>query len=127
MTKIEYCYTDEFKKDINRLLKRFRTLKEDLQKVQEYAIDLYHSYSIDSGGIFRLQKFNSEKIQFYKIKKFACKALKGKGVKSGIRVIYAFHKAERRVAFLEMYYKERQGDDADFARIEKYFRKNGVE
>jgi hypothetical protein len=122
--KIDYCYTLEFDRDLKRLAKRFPTLKEDLQKVQEHAIELYHLHSIDSRGIFRLQGFSSEKIQFYKIKKFACKSLKGRGVRSGIRIIYAFHSEDQKAVFIEMYYKEHQGDDADFPRIEKYLRDN---
>ena len=41
----------------------------------------------------------------YKATKFACRSLKGKGVSSGIRVIYAHFEKEDRVELLEIYYK----------------------
>ena len=58
--------------------------------------------------------------EIIKVRKFTCKALKGKGANSGIRVIYAFHKEEQKIVFIELYYK---GDKAreDRGRIIKYY------
>jgi mRNA-degrading endonuclease RelE of RelBE toxin-antitoxin system len=64
--------------------------------------------------------FDRKTIQIYKVKKFSCKALKGKGVKSGIRVIYAFYPEELRVEFLEIYFKERNDSDMDSEFVSKY-------
>jgi len=57
----------------------------------------------------------------FKAKKFACKALKGKGAQSGIRVIYAYHEGEDWVEFIEIYFK---GDKAseDGERITKHYK-----
>ena len=55
-----------------------------------------------------------------KAKKFACKALKGRGGMSGIRIIYAYYENEDVIEFIEIYFK---GDKAneDKKRIMKYY------
>ena len=40
-----------------------------------------------------------------KVKKIACKSLKGKGVNSGLRLVYAFFKEENKIVFIEMHHK----------------------
>jgi hypothetical protein len=40
-----------------------------------------------------------------KVKKIACRALKGRGVNSGLRLIYAYFQAEERIVFIELYHK----------------------
>ena len=40
-----------------------------------------------------------------KVKKIACKSLKGKGVNSGLRLIYALFKVEQKITFIEIYHK----------------------
>ena len=50
----------------------------------------------------------------YKAKMFACKALKGKGVQSGIRVIYAYFSTEDVIEFVEIYYKgDKENEDKE--------------
>jgi hypothetical protein len=53
-------------------------------------------------------------------KKFACKSLKGKGAKSGIRIIYAYFEQEDTIEFIEIYFKgDKENEDKE--RIKKYF------
>jgi len=104
-TKIKYSAINLFHKDLKRLLKRYGTLKEDLETVKRDAIELYHLKRINNQSIFPIQGFCTEAIQICKIKKFACKALKGRGAKSGIRVIYAFYCQSYKVEFIEIYFK----------------------
>lgn len=128
--RIEFVETDGFQKNIKQLLKKYRTLKEDLEVVKRDAIFLYHIgrlgsdgivRKIDNGSIFPIPGFCSEQVNVYKIKKFACKSIKGKGCKSGIRVIYAFHSSTSKVDFIEIYYKgEKENEDRD--RIKNYLR-----
>ena len=59
-------------------------------------------------------------MQIYKLKKFACKALKGKGVRSGIRLIYAFYPKKFEVEFLEIYFKERDDSNMNYDFVAKY-------
>ena len=63
-------------------------------------------------------------LKFFKIKKFQCKSLKGRGAKSGIRVIYAYLPIEQRVVFVEIYFKANQENEnrqriVDFININK--------
>jgi hypothetical protein len=83
----------EFDHDLRRLLKSFSSLEGDLATFIDTELNLYHKLKIDNGGIFRLTGLGTESPRTYKAKKFACRALKGRGVKSGIRVIYAYHEA----------------------------------
>jgi mRNA-degrading endonuclease RelE of RelBE toxin-antitoxin system len=103
--KVDYGETDKFAKDFKKLAKRFKTLADDIETAKKNAIELYHLHKIDNQSIFQIQDFKNDEIEIYKLKKFACKSLKGKGVQSGIRVIYAYHKNRLRIEFIEIYYK----------------------
>jgi len=96
----------DFEKDLNRLLRKFRTLNDDLNNFINTQLDLYHKMNIDNGGIFQITGLGFEYPKIYKAKKFACKSLKGKGVKSGMRIIYAYFEKEDKIEFIEIYYKE---------------------
>lgn len=119
--KIEYGFTLAFQKDIKRLLKKFRTLEEDLEVVKLNAIELYHLKKIDNRSVFSIPDYCNKKIQIYKIKKFSCKSLKGRGVRSGIRVIYAFYPEFFKVDFIQIYFKGEK-ENADFDRIREYLK-----
>jgi len=122
-TKIEYGATDVFQKDLKRLRKKFPSLDEDLQTVKRDAIELFHLKNLNNQSVFPIPNFCNEAIQVCKIKKFACKALKGRGSKSGIRVIYAYHVAVSKVEFIEIYFKGEK-ENEDHERIKEYLRIN---
>jgi hypothetical protein len=47
-----------------------------------------------------------------KIKKIACKALKGRGVNSGLRLVYAYFPEEQKITFIELYHKnDKENED----------------
>jgi len=120
-SKINYGETPEFQKDFKKLLKKFKSLEEDLELVKVAAIELCHLQKINNLSIFPLQGFCTEEIQVCKIKKFACRALKGRGSKSGIRIIYAFHCSNLKVIFIEMYFKgDKENENRD--RIKEYLK-----
>ena len=56
-----------------------------------------------------------------KVKKIACKALKGRGVNSGLRLIYAHFEAEQKIIFIELYHKNDK-ENEDRRRILKNFK-----
>ena len=121
----------EFKKDLKNLLKKYRSLKDDLETVKQILAVLPDarppfSFRIDNLGI---------ETCVIKIKKIACKALKGKGVNTGLRLVYAHFEAvekveengvvlveprEEKVIFVELYHKKDKANE-DRARIKKYF------
>ena len=91
----------EFQKDLNSLLKKYRTLNDDLDVVRQVlSIEPYErppfSFRIDNLGL---------ETCVIKVKKIACKALKGRGVNSGLRLIYAHFKKEEKIVFIELYHK----------------------
>ena len=90
MNPIIYKRTSGFEKDLKRLRKKFRTLEDDIDVVKKNAIELFHVRKIDNHSVELMPLFCSDELKICKIKKFACKALKGRGVQSGIRIIYAF-------------------------------------
>lgn len=118
-TKIEYSETDSFRKDLKKLLKRFNTLESDLAVAKTDAIELYHVRRLDNRSVFLMPGFCTEQIRVCKIKKFACRALKNRGARSGIRVIYAFHVEAMKVCLIEMYFKSDQ-ENEDQVRIKEY-------
>lgn len=113
-------HVPEFEKDMKRL-KRFSSLEEDLRMFIKVALNAFHKQKIDSGAIFHISDLGICSPKIYKAKKFACKALKGKGAQSGIRVIYAYHEEEDGIEFMEIYFKgDKENEDRE--RIKKYCR-----
>jgi len=110
----------EFEKDLKKLVKKFTSLEEDLQTFIKVAMNAFHKQKIDSNAIFHISDLGIKSPKIYKAKKFACKALKGKGAQSGIRVIYAYHEEEDWIEFIEIYYKEDK-ESEDRERIKKHY------
>ena len=117
MTTIKFEELDEFRKDLKNLLKKYRTLETDLAVVKQDLQDEPgehppFSYEIKGLGIDTC---------VIKVKKIACRAMKGKGVNSGLRLIYAWFEEELKIVFVELYYK---GDKEmeDRGRILKHFK-----
>ena len=114
MTKIQYIGTPQFKRDFKKLQKKFNTLKDDLSNAQAFAIKLFHTQNINNHSIEEIPGFQNNTVRFYKLRKFACKALKGRGVKSGIRIIYAYNHQNQTITFLELYFKtNKQNEDQE--------------
>jgi len=122
MNPINYKSTSGFEKDLKKLLKKFRTLEDDIEIAKKNAIELYHIGKIDNETIEPIPTFCTEEIKICKVKKFACKSLKGRGVKSGIRIIYAYHTLTKTVDFIEIYFKG-ESENEDKERIKQYLSK----
>jgi len=98
----------EFKRDLKKLLKKYRTLKNDLdvvKKVLEFSPLERPPFS------FRIDNLGLETCVI-KVKKIACRALKGRGVNSGLRLIYAHFQEEDKIIFIEIYHKnDKENED----------------
>ena len=118
----------EFDRDLKKLAKRFRTLEEDLVIFIGKQLNLYHKLNIDNGGIFQIPGLPIENsdIKIYKAKKFACRALKGRGSDSGIRVIYSYAPKADKITLIEVYFKSDK-ENEDKERIMGYIRCNQKE
>ena len=107
----------EFKKDLKNLLKKYRTLNDDLavvKQVLEIAPDERPPFS------FRIDHLGIETC-IIKVKKIACKAFKGRGVNSGLRLIYAHFPDEQKITFIELYHKNEK-ENEDKTRILENFK-----
>ena len=105
-----------FKKDLKSLLKKYRTLNDDLyvvRKVLEVVPDERPPFS------FRIDNLGIETC-IIKVKKIACKALKGRGVNSGLRLVYAHFPDEQKITFIEIYHKN-DVENEDRNRITENF------
>jgi hypothetical protein len=108
----------EFDRDLKKLKKRYRTIEEDLDTFINTAIKLHDAEN--DMGIVRIPGLGIEHPPVYKCKRFACKALKGKGSRSGIRVIFAHFADEERIELVEIYIKSDQANH-DEQRILEYY------
>lgn len=119
MNPITYKNTSGFDKDLKRLLKKFRTLESDIEVAKTNAIELFHLKNIDNNSVESIPNFCSDELKICKVKKFACKALKGRGVHSGIRIIYAYHISTNTIDLIEMYFKG-ESENEDKEKIKQY-------
>lgn len=106
----------EFDKDLKRLVKRYRSLPDDLEVLKKVLCDRpgHHppfSYRIEGLGL---------RTVIIKVKKIACRSLKGKGVNSGLRLVYGWMEQEERMIFIELYHKSDQALE-NRERILAYF------
>ena len=114
---------EEFSRDCKKLVKRFSSIEEDLHTFVDSQLFPYHKLGIDNKGIERIPNLGFESPPIYKATKFACRSLKGKGARSGIRVIYAYIESFDKIDFIEIYYKEKDNTKEDKERIKNNYRK----
>ncbi|MDH7513976.1 MAG: hypothetical protein QHH14_13600 [Clostridiales bacterium] len=104
----------EFARDMKGLLKRFRSLEDDLDNFINTELKLFHKLGIDNKGVVQVAGLGFQSPKVYKGRKFACRALKGKGAHSGIRVIYAYFEKMDRIELIEIYYKgDKKNEDTE--------------
>ena len=108
MSKIHFETLPEFQKDLKRLLKKYRTLNEDLDVVVK---DLNDEPGESPPFSFRIDNLEIGTC-IIKVKKIACKSMKGRGVNSGLRLVYAYFKEEEKIIFIELYHKnDKENED----------------
>lgn len=108
----------EFNAELKKLLKKYRSIEEDLTTLKSI---LKISPRGQEPGIVRISGIRTY-TEIYKVKHFRCKALKNKGSRSGIRIIYAYFEPNNEIQFIEIYYKEKDDVDCNKERIFKYFK-----
>ena len=105
---------EEYKKDLKSLTKKYRSLPEDLEVVKQVLIVVPterppFSFEISDLGLSTC---------VIKVKKIACKSLKGHGVNSGLRLIYAHFPEEDKIVFVELHHKNnKENEDRDRIRM----------
>ena len=94
----------EFEKDLKSLSKKYKSINDDICVVEKViSVDPHarppFSFQIDGLGL---------ETCVIKVRKIACKSLKGRGAMSGLRLIYAHFEIENKVVFIELYHKNAQ-------------------
>jgi hypothetical protein len=114
---MQFLRLPEFNTELKKLLKRYHTLEDDLTRLESVLVKYPRGYA---PVIFRVNRLGI-KTEIYKVKNFRCKALKYKGSRSGIRVIYAYLPEQEQVKHIEIYYKEKDNIECNKGRILRYF------
>ncbi len=118
---INYKTIPAFDKDFKALSKRFRTLPEDLEVLKKFILETHYEQDIPTTAFIPIEGYCGSDYTSNKIKKFACKSLKGKGSASGIRIIFVWNKESRTVTFVEIYFKADQ-ENEDCRRLEDFLK-----
>ena len=120
----EIARLSEFERDLKGLAKRFRTLGEDLAMLVRAQIVPFHKLGIDNKGVFQVTGLPFLEPKIFKVKKFSCRSLKGRGANSGLRLIYAHFEEADKVEFVEIYFKgDKENEDRDRI-LRKYSQKD---
>ena len=106
----------EFGRDKKRLAKRYRSIDDDLKIVRQVLTAFPNERPPFSFQISNLG-FDTCVI---KVKKIACRSIPGKGVNTGLRLVYAYFIEECRITFIELYHKSDK-DNEDRDRILRNF------
>ena len=108
----------EFGKELKRFCRKYNHLREDLERAKKVL-----SYDPKNPNLVRRISGLGKDVQMpiYKLKKFRSTDLRGKGSRSGFRLIYAYNKKENKIIFVEIYHKSKKRTE-DRNRILKYFR-----
>jgi hypothetical protein len=115
--KLRYATTPGFDKDFKKLTRRYRTLEGDLDTLKARSIEAYHIHGVDSGGILEMPGFCTDAYRVLKVKKFASRSFKSKGVASGLRLVYGYDVATQDITLIELYYKgDRELEDRERIR-----------
>ena len=108
MKKMQFEELPPFTKDLKYLLKKYRTLNDDLEVVK---LDLIDEPEERPPFSFRIDNIGIETCVI-KVKKIASKSFKGSGVNSGFRLVYAYFKIENKIIFIELYHKnDKENED----------------
>src|ERR1700733_10568631 len=112
----------EFDKDLKHLLKRYRSLEDDLTVFINTQLVLLHKQKIDNRGLVHINNLGIEEPKIFKAVKFACKSIHGRGAASGIRLTYAYFEETDHIEFIQIYFKA-DDENEDRERIKSLYGK----
>lgn len=109
---MKYEETEEFKKDLKRLMKKYRSLSTDLDTLKQYCIDPFSTGKLSSTpAIVKIEGMCAHPWVAYKVRRVRCESLRNRGNNSGLRLIYIFHEIEQRIIFVELYAKSDKANE----------------
>jgi mRNA-degrading endonuclease RelE of RelBE toxin-antitoxin system len=107
---MEFETLPEYDRDLKKLLKKYRTLTndiEDVKKVLSIRPDAQPPFS------FRIDGLGIESCVI-KVKKIASDSFKGRGSNSGFRLIYAYFQETAKIVLVELYHKnDKENEDSE--------------
>ena len=106
----------EYRRDLKGLMKKYGSLEQDLEVVKK-VLALFPDHRPPFS--FRIEGLGISSC-IIKVKKIACRSLKGRGANSGLRLIYAFLKEQERIVFIEIFHKNEKALE-DRERIKRHF------
>lgn len=122
---MNFSETPEFKKDIKRLAKKWRSIPDDIEAARQYILPLYIEMSPDvmveeyRQGFFASKKaavlHSNEGTEIIKMR-LDVTALAGN---TKVRIVFVAIKTEGMIKFIELYAKNEK-DREDIKRIKKY-------
>lgn len=110
-------FLPEYQKDLKKMLKKYRTLERDMAdviKILKVKPNALPPFSFEIAGL-------EIKTCVIKVKKIASDSFKGRGVNSGLRLIYAHFADEQKIIFIELYHKNDK-ENEDQKRITDNFK-----
>jgi mRNA-degrading endonuclease RelE of RelBE toxin-antitoxin system len=114
---INFRNVPEFESDLKALSKRYSSLSGDIERLKSALKTTTPKFL---PGAFRISDLGEDVSDpVYKVKHFRCESLKGKGCRSGIRIIFSHDETTNEVQFIQIYCKS-QTDNEDKIRIKKY-------
>jgi hypothetical protein len=113
----------KFEGDLKHLKKRYQSLDEDLDtlvKALHLWLCLQHQagQSYDDGYVL-MSGYATDGCFLYKVKHMTCRALKGKGNRTGLRAIFAYWPESDTFELIQLYFKA-DSDLEDQNRIRNY-------
>ena len=118
---INYRTISAFDKDFKALAKRFKTLPDDFDIFKKFILETYYEQDIPTTAFLPIEGCCGAEFTSNKVRKFACKSLKGKGFASGIRIIFVWDKQSRNITFIEIYFKADQENERK-KRLEEFLK-----
>src|SRR3989338_4275976 len=104
-----FSYLPEFEKEFSRLLKKYRSLSEDIEKFKRFILENPTGLGKNFAIIHSTE--NSKVVKA----RMMCRSLKDRS----IRIIYAYHQNTLTFMYIEIYFKGDK-ENEDQARIREY-------
>ena len=114
---MQFSSLPEFDRELRNLIKKYRSLEADIEVLKSILEKYPRGFA---PRVFRISNLGIT-TEVYKVKHFHCKAMKHKGARSGIRIVYAYFPEQNKVEFVEIYYKEKDDRDCDKERILRHY------
>lgn len=114
---MNFSETAEFSKDLKRLVKKYRSLLEDLEEFKRVVA----AVPLGSSKHFAVLHHRGD-VRIIKARLF-CRYLKGS---SALRIVYAYHEKVRLISFVELYFKG-EGARENVIRIQRYLNETAWE